>query len=48
MASLKTSSLPLGENLIKTEYVPSQILAPGTAAIVENVRKHRSTSQAEK
>ena len=45
-ASLKTSSLPLGPNTIQADYTPSQGFAPSTAAIVENVRAHRSRSKA--
>ena len=45
-ASLKTSSLPLGPDTIHADYTPSQGFAPSTAAIVENVRAHRSKTKA--
>jgi hypothetical protein len=45
-ASLKTSSLPLGPNTIQAYYIPGQGFAPSTAAVVENVRAHRSRSKA--
>ncbi len=45
-ASLKTSSLPLGPNTIHADYAPSPGFAPSTAAIVENVRAHRSRRKA--
>jgi hypothetical protein len=45
-ASLKTSSLHLGPNPIQADYTPSQGFAPSAAAIIENVRAHRSRSKA--
>jgi hypothetical protein len=45
-ASLKTSSLPLGPNTIQADYTPSPGFAPSAAAIIEDVRAHRSGNQA--
>jgi hypothetical protein len=45
-ASLKTSSLPLGPNTIQAYYIPGQGFAPSSASVVENVRAHRSRSEA--
>jgi hypothetical protein len=45
-ASLRTSSLQLGPNTIQADYTPSQGFDPSTAAVIENVRAHRSKSKA--
>ena len=45
-ASLRTSNLPLGPNLIKADYTPSQGFAPSTASLVEIVRAHPSKRKA--
>ena len=45
-ASLRTSSLPLGPNPIRADYMPAQGFAPSNASVVEDVRAHRSRSKA--
>ncbi len=44
-ASLRTSNLHLGPNPIQADYTPSHGFAPSAAAIIENVRAHRSRSK---
>ncbi len=46
VASLKTSTLPLGPNTIHADYTPSQGFAPSAAAIVEKVQAHQSRNRA--
>ncbi len=47
-ATLKTSHLPLGRDVIQVDYTASQDFAGSTGAIIENVRARRFRSKVRK